>query len=125
MPADDYKSVSSGGALKLKLKGAKDSKVTKKRKYNSGREGKPAETPDDHSVTLKKLDNEQKQKKRGRREAEEDEDEDEDGDGEEGIQPDYGDPEKEDVDGQSGAGSKTEAERRYEEQKRKRVRALE
>lgn len=116
-PSDAYASVGSG---KLKLKGVKDSKVEKRRKKKSS-SSKQKDAGDavegegefkDRSVMLRKLEEEDEamaneegrslEKKRGKG--------DEDAD-----QPDRRDEEE------GGEPVKTEAERRYDEQRRRRV----
>jgi FAM32A len=104
MPSDDYISTPSTG--KLKLKGVKDSKVTKKKKPKPApKDEKPAaeDTPDT-SIMLKKLEDEDREM---RKEESKNSNEAEDGDER---------PQQE-----LGVLIKTEAERRYDEQRRKRV----
>jgi FAM32A len=105
MPSEDYVSTPSTG--KLKLKGVKDSKVTKKKRHKSPRDGKSAEHVEDNSIMLKKLEvedremeEEERWQQRKDREGENENERDED----------------------SQIRAKTEAERRYEDQRRKRVR---
>jgi len=115
MPSEDYTSTPSTG--KLKLKGVKDSKIAKKGKKNksSGKSDvKPADARDkDNSVMLSKLEDEDREieKEQGRRRSKHEELIIGDGEVEEGG------GECED----SGARHKTEAEKRYDEQRRKRV----
>lgn len=105
MPSDDYISTPSTG--KLKLKGVKESKVTKKKKHNPIKDDKPTDGVQDNSVMLKKLEEEDREmEKAGRKKhGKADQPEDEEERREELASP-----------------VKTEAERRYEEQRRKRVR---
>jgi protein FAM32A len=113
MPSEDYTSTPSTG--KLKLKGVKDSKIAKKGKKNksSGKcDVKPATAgeKEENSVMLSKLEDEDREieKEEGRRRSRP-----------EGL---MGDGEVEEGEGEdSGARHKTEAEKRYDEQRRKRV----
>lgn len=116
MASDDYASIPSVG--KLKLKGVKDSKVVKKKKQKTSSigkvDGKPAEDAfEDRSVILKKLEEEDRamktegREKEGRPEA-----------SQELVRQNEKDA---DVEIDLGNRAKTEAERRYEEQRRKRV----
>jgi protein FAM32A len=119
MAPGDYSSV---GAGKLKLKGVKDSKVEKKKKKKkaptvatgdddegvdtsvAADEGGDAEFRD-RSVVLKRLEEEDREiAKQARRDGKAQRNQDDDNDGED-----------------DGQVMKTEAERRYEEQRRKRV----
>lgn len=116
-PSDAYSSAGSG---KLKLKGVKDSKVDKKKKKKSS-SSKQKDAADvvegegdfkDRSVMLKKLEEEDEvmAKEEGRSvEKRRAENGDEDAD-----QPDR-------RDGEAEEPVKTEAERRYDEQRRRRV----
>jgi FAM32A len=108
MPSSDYTSTPSTG--KLKLKGVKDSKVKKKKKNKQPqKEDNPIEDGRDNSVMLKKLEDEDREmdmdKERGRQERKSRDEENE-----------------EDLGEDLGMRVKTEAERRYDEQRRKRVR---
>ena len=105
MPTDDYTIIPSTG--KLKLKGVKDSKITKKKKPKPSKDDNPVKDVEDNSTILKKLEDEDREmerevpnKQRKSKEPENQEDGGED----------------------RAARVKTEAERRYEEQRRKRVR---
>ncbi|ERF73891.1 hypothetical protein EPUS_05903 [Endocarpon pusillum Z07020] len=105
MPSEDYTSTPSTG--KLKLKGVKDSRITKKRKNKTSKDEKSSgDTVDDNSVILKKLEEEdleirrEEKKKKGKSEELRDDDAE--------------DPEL-------GVRVKTEAERKYDEQRRKRL----
>jgi protein FAM32A len=120
MPSGDYTSTPSTG--KLKLKGVKDSKIAKKGKKNKSSEKsdvKPTAADDkgDNSVMLSKLEDEDREieKDDGGRRTKHDESirrDEEMKDG--GVE---GEGEGEDL----GARHKTEAEKRYDEQRRKRV----
>jgi protein FAM32A len=104
MPADEYTSIPSTG--KLKLKGVKDSKVSKKKKTRSARDEKPSDEVQDNSVMLKKLEDEDREIAREET-GKQGKTLEEGNDGEQGEEPEM--------------RVKTEAERRYEEQRRKRV----
>ncbi len=105
MPSEDYTSTASTG--KLKLKGVKDSKITKKKKNKPSKDEKlTGDVVEDNSIMLKKLEDEDREI--GREEKERNEKP------EEPIDDDAGDPEL-------GIRVKTEAEKRYDEQRRKRV----
>jgi protein FAM32A len=108
MPSSDYTSTPSTG--KLKLKGVKDSKVKKKKKNKQPqKEDNPVEDDRDNSVMLKKLEDEDREigrdKERGGEERKSRDGENE----EDGVEV-------------LGMRVKTEAERRHDEQRRKRVR---
>jgi FAM32A len=105
MPTDDYTSTPSTG--KLKLKGVKDSKVTKKKLHKSIKDDRPVADVEDNSVVLKKLKEEDRdmEQKEGIKQGKSKEWEDEDV-----------------VHDELGVRVKTDAERRYDEQRRKRVR---
>ena len=107
MPADDYTSTPSTG--KLKLKGVKDSKVAKKRKHKPVKDDKPVDDVQDNSIMLKKLEDEDAEMER--EEVVRLGPSNEAGSGDAGAE-------------ESGLRVKTEAERRYEEQRRKRVRLI-
>ena len=119
-PSEAYSSIGSG---KLKLKGVKDSKVDKKKKKKSSSKSKDADDDaekangdegekgfQDRSVMLKKLEEEDEAlaKEEGRSSRKRKDDQEKEGD--EGQQED-----------ESGEMIKTEAERRYDEQRRRRV----
>lgn len=117
MASEDYTSTPSTG--KLKLKGVKESKITKKKKKNKSSvkgDDKPAVGGDvgDNLVVLRKLEDEDEgmeveTKGEGRRKSQEAVDAVEgEGDG--------------DGAGDVGMRVKTDAERRYDEQRRRRVR---
>ena len=105
MPSEEYTSIPSSG--KLKLKGVKDSRVTKKKKNKSSKDDKPAGGVEDTSVMLKKLGHEAKEME-----------------GEESEKQGKPTELEQEQEGEEELGSrvKTEAEKRYDEQKRKRVR---
>lgn len=105
MPTDDYASTPSTG--KLKLKGVKDSKVAKKRKHKPVKEDRPVDDVEDSSIMLKKLEDEDREMER--------EEVTRLGQSNETGNEDTGPAD-------AGLRVKTEAERRYEEQRRKRVR---
>lgn len=106
MSTADYTSIPSTG--KLKLKGVKDSKITKRKKNKPSKDDKPAEDVEDNSVMLRKLADEDQEM--------ESEDKMTEQEGAGSLAKD------EDRDGDLGSTVKTEAERRYEEQRKKRVR---
>ncbi len=105
MPSEDYISTASTG--KLKLKGAKDSKITKKKKSKTFKDEKhTGDFAEDNSIMLKKLENGDREMGReGKKRNEKPE---------EPMDDDPGPVE-------SGVRVKTEAEKRYDEQRRKRV----
>lgn len=104
MPSDDYTSTPSTG--KLKLKGVKDSKVTKKKKIKPLKDDKPVEDGEDNSIMLKKLQDEDREMQREENKK----------------MMDPKQPEDEhEGDHDIATTVKTEAERRYDEQRRKRV----
>jgi protein FAM32A len=114
MPSEDYTSTPSTG--KLKLKGVKDSKIAKKGKKNksSGKgDVKPsaAGEKEDNSMILSKLEDEDREIDEEGRQRGNPEELIRDGDGE--VEGGEG----EDL----GARHKTEAEKRYDEQRRRRV----
>lgn len=105
MPSDDYTSTPSTG--KLKIKGVKDSRITKKKKNKTSKDEKsPGDIVEDNSVMLKKLEEEDREIRREEKKKKEKSEELRDDDAE--------DPEM-------GVRVKTEAERKYDEQRRKRV----
>ena len=107
MPSEDYTSTPSTGKLKLKLKGVKDSRITKKRKNKTSKDEKSsADVVEDNSVILKKLEEEDREIRRAEKKRKEK--------SEELMDDDAEDPEL-------GVRVKTEAERKYDEQRRKRV----
>lgn len=104
MPTDDYTLTPSTG--KLKIKGVKDSRVSRKKKCKPPKDDKSADIIEDNSVMLKKLadkdleltmEGQEKQKTSPELETEQEGNE------------------------ELGGRVKTEAERRYDEQRRKRV----
>lgn len=105
MSTADYTSIPSTG--KLKLKGVKDSKITKRKKNKPSKDDKPAEDVEDNSVMLRKLADEDREM--------ESEDKMTEQEGAGSLAKD------EDRDGDLGSTVKTEAERRYEEQRKKRL----
>jgi FAM32A len=108
MPSEDYASVPSSG--KLKLKGVKDAKISKKKKHKDKCEKVDKATPgdlEDRSVVLKKLEDEEKKIENDNKESSKEEATTE--------------ATEQKGDDAGIVRSKTEAERRYEEQRRKRV----
>lgn len=106
MPSEDYTPTASTG--KLKLKGVKDAKISKKKKNKSSKDEKYAgDIVEDNSIMLRKLEEED-------REIGRDEEKKRKGKSEEPVDGDVRDAEL-------GIRVKTEAERRYDEQRRKRV----
>ncbi|KAF7502190.1 hypothetical protein GJ744_006760 [Endocarpon pusillum] len=106
MPSEDYTSTPSTG--KLKLKGVKDSRITKKRKNKISKDEKSSrDIVEDNSVMLKKLEEEDLEIRREEKKKKE-------GKSEELRDDDAEDPEL-------GVRVKTEAERKYDEQRRKRL----
>ncbi len=103
MPPDDYKSTPSTG--KLKLKGVKESKVAKKKKNKNSKNDKPSEGVQDNLAMLKKLENDREMEIEDRRTERESKEPEEEQEGDEDL----------------GTRVKTEAERRFDEQRRKRV----
>lgn len=104
MSADDYTSIPSAG--KLKLKGVKDSKVSKKKKLRT-RDENPKNDLEDNFVMLKTLEDEDREIRKEER-----------GKQRESHKQGIEENSAEDF----GVKVKTEAEKRYEEQRRKRVR---
>lgn len=111
MPSEDYASVPSSG--KLKLKGVKDSKISKKKKKTK-KDDKTSDGFEDRSVVLKQLEDEDRKVEKSKDRAEK---------GKELEQIQTSDEPAEAENNEAGQ-AKTEAELRHEEQRRRRVSAL-